>query len=105
MGITSTVRSCEQSDLSPPTEVIVAIQELISTGDRWVHVASSLQRSLSGLIIAIISGIVLGLILGWFNKFEAFIDPLLQLFRQILLLRFSLYLSCFLESEKFPNQR
>lgn len=69
--------------LSPPTEVIVAIQELISTGDLWVHVASSLQRSLSGLIIAITSGIVLGLILGWFKKFEAFIDPLLQLFRQI----------------------
>ncbi|MDR9797120.1 ABC transporter permease [Aeribacillus pallidus] len=69
--------------LSPPSEVIVAIKELITTGELWTHIESSLQRSLSGLITAIISGILLGLFLGWFKKFEAFIDPLLQLFRQI----------------------
>lgn len=69
--------------LSPPTEVLVAIKELITTGDLWVHVSSSLQRSLSGLILAVGTGILLGLLIGWFKKFESFIDPLLQLFRQV----------------------
>ena len=69
--------------LSPPSEVIIAIKELIASGELWIHTASSLQRSLSGLLIAIITGVILGLFLGWFKKFEAFIDPLLQLFRQI----------------------
>jgi NitT/TauT family transport system permease protein len=69
--------------LSPPTEVVVAIKDLITSGDLWIHVGSSLQRSLSGLILAIILGIFLGLFIGWFKKFESFVDPLLQLFRQV----------------------
>lgn len=69
--------------LSPPSAVIVAIKDLIITAELWEHVIASLQRSLSGLFLAIIAGIGLGLLVGWFKRFEAFIDPLLQLFRQI----------------------
>lgn len=69
--------------LSPPTAVIVAIKDLVVSGDLWVHLNASLQRSVSGLILAIAAGVSIGILVGWFNKFEAFIDPLLQLFRQI----------------------
>ncbi|MBO1000674.1 ABC transporter permease [Bacillus sp. SD075] len=72
-----------QTYLSPPSQVVLAIRDLFTTGDLWVHVQSSLQRSLSGLILAIASGTLLGLLLGWFKKFEELVDPLLQLFRQV----------------------
>ncbi|AGK53688.1 ABC transporter permease [Bacillus sp. 1NLA3E] len=72
-----------RSFLSPPTAVIVAIKDLIVSAELWGHLIASLQRSLSGLVLAIIAGVALGLVVGWFKKFEAFIDPLLQLFRQI----------------------
>lgn len=69
--------------LSPPSSVIAAVVELISSGKLWGHVSASVQRSLSGLMLAIVIGTLLGLVLGWFKRFEAMIDPLLQLFRQI----------------------
>lgn len=69
--------------LSPPSQVIVSIGRLLSTGDLWVHLTKSLQRSLSGLLLAIAAGTLIGLSLGWFKRFEAIVDPLLQLFRQI----------------------
>ncbi|MFF2483432.1 ABC transporter permease [Paenibacillus sp. NPDC058071] len=69
--------------LSPPSDVVVAIGKLIGTGELWKHVAASLQRSLSGLLLAIVSGTLLGLLLGWFKRFEAILDPLLQLARQV----------------------
>lgn len=69
--------------LSPPTQVIMAIKDLISTAELWEHLQVSLQRSLSGLILAIVAGVGIGLLVGWFKKVEIFIDPLLQLFRQV----------------------
>ncbi|MFB6467192.1 ABC transporter permease [Cytobacillus sp. Hz8] len=69
--------------LSPPSVVIVAIKELIITGAIWGHLIASLQRSVFGLVLSIIIGVTIGLLVGWFKKLEAFIDPLLQLFRQI----------------------
>lgn len=72
-----------QAYLSPPSQVGIAIGKLIATGDLWVHVLASLKRSLSGLLIAIAAGTFMGLLIGWFKRVEAIVDPLLQLFRQI----------------------
>ncbi|GFN30155.1 ABC transporter permease [Paenibacillus xylaniclasticus] len=69
--------------LSPPTDVIVSIGRLIENGELWKHVTASLRRSLSGLLLAIAAGTVIGLLLGWFKRFEAILDPLLQLARQV----------------------
>ncbi|MFD1957476.1 ABC transporter permease [Paenibacillus thailandensis] len=69
--------------LSPPTEVAVAVGKLFANGAVWSHAAASLQRSLSGLLLAIAAGTLLGLLIGWFKRLEAIVDPLLQLFRQI----------------------
>ncbi|MBB6636083.1 ABC transporter permease [Cohnella thailandensis] len=69
--------------LSPPSQVVLAIGDLVSNGELWTHVSASLRRSLSGLLLAIASGTVLGLLLGWFKRFETLLDPLLQLARQV----------------------
>ena len=68
--------------LSPPSQVVDAIWQLAHSGALLKHVAASLQRSLWGLLLAIGLGVTLGLLMGWFTRFEAIVDPILQLFRQ-----------------------
>lgn len=69
--------------LSPPSAVLAAIVQLVQTGQLGKHVAASLQRSLAGLMLAVVAGVALGLLMGVVRRFEAFVDPLLQLFRQV----------------------
>lgn len=69
--------------LSPPSAVLAAIVQLAQTGQLGKHAAASLQRSLAGLILAVVAGVALGLLMGVVRRFEAFVDPLLQLFRQV----------------------
>ncbi|AXW64130.1 ABC transporter permease (plasmid) [Ralstonia solanacearum] len=68
--------------LSPPSQVVDAIWQLAHSGALLKHLAASLQRSLWGLFLAIVLGVTLGLLMGWFTRFEAIVDPILQLFRQ-----------------------
>ncbi|PLT47423.1 ABC transporter permease [Paenibacillus sp. FSL W8-1187] len=69
--------------LSPFSVVAATVWELLSSGAAWEHGSASLSRSLSGLLLAAAGGIALGLLIGWFRRVEALLDPLLQLFRQI----------------------
>lgn len=73
----------DQTFFSPPSKVIKALYDLITSGEIWIHVASSLQRSLWGLGLAIVLGTVLGIFIGWFKKLEYVVDPVLQSFRQL----------------------
>ena len=68
--------------MSPPSQILGAIWQLIGSGALWKHLLASLQRSLWGLAAAIGLGVTLGLLMGWFSRFEAIVDPILQLFRQ-----------------------
>jgi len=43
----------------------------------------SLKRSMSGYLLGLSFAIPLGILVGWFRKFERFIDPLIQMFRNI----------------------
>ncbi len=69
--------------LSPPSHVLQAIGQLMESGQLFKHVTASLQRSASGLLLAVAAGVALGLLMGVIRRVEAFLDPLLQLFRQI----------------------
>ena len=69
--------------LSPPSDVFAAIVKLVQTGQLNKHIIASLQRSLAGLTLAVFMGVGLGLLMGVWRRFEAFVDPLLQLFRQV----------------------
>lgn len=68
--------------LSPPSAVFAAIVQLADSGQLWKHLAASLQRSLWGLLLAIVTGVVLGLLMGSVRRLESIVDPVLQLFRQ-----------------------
>lgn len=48
-----------------------------------VNVLASLQVSLTGFFLAIIIGIPLGLLMGWYGGFESFIRPIFELIRPI----------------------
>lgn len=48
-----------------------------------VNVLSSLQVSLSGFFIAIVIGIPLGLLMGWYGGFESFVRPIFEIIRPI----------------------
>lgn len=68
--------------LSPPSAVVAAIFDLGANGELLKHLEASLWRSLAGLALAIVLGVGLGLLMGWFTRLESILDPLLQLFRQ-----------------------
>jgi len=67
--------------LPPFSKVLEALWALTVSGEVFKHVGISLQRAFTGFIIAIIFSIPLGIIMGWFQKFESIVDPLLQIFR------------------------
>ena len=48
-----------------------------------VNVLASLQVSLTGFFLAIIIGIPLGLLMGWYGGFESFVRPIFELVRPI----------------------
>lgn len=68
--------------LSPPSQVVLAIADMAGNGTLIKHLQASLIRSLAGLALAIVTGVSLGLLMGWFARLERVLDPLLQFFRQ-----------------------
>lgn len=69
--------------LSTPVDVLKSIVNLVETGELYTHLFISLRRIISGLGMAIIFGIPLGLFIGRFEWLESLLDSTLQLFRQI----------------------
>ncbi|MDD9147420.1 MULTISPECIES: ABC transporter permease [unclassified Sporolactobacillus] len=73
----------DRAYLSSPVQVAAAIYQFFASGEIWGNLISSLQRSLTGFLLAIVIGIALGVTLGWFRRLEAIVDPVLQFFRQM----------------------
>jgi len=61
--------------------VLKALWRLSLSGEIVGHLLSSFRRSAAGFSIAIGVGIPLGVLMGWFKRFEKVVDPLLQVFR------------------------
>lgn len=72
-----------QTFLPSFTTVIKEMVRLIGTGELLAHIQISLFRSLTGFFLGLVVAIPLGLLIGWFKKFEKFIDPLIQTFRNL----------------------
>lgn len=72
-----------QTFLPSFTTVIKEMVRLIGTGELLAHIQISLFRSLTGFFLGLLVAIPLGLLIGWFKKFEKFIDPLIQTFRNL----------------------
>jgi len=68
--------------LPPFSEVIAKGWEYALTGQLWPQVWVSLQRALGGFGLGVAIAVPLGLLLGYFRKLDAYLNPLLQLLRQ-----------------------
>lgn len=74
-----------------PKAVLEAFKELFSVGltgsssaaPLLVHIKASMGRFLIGYLSAAVLGVVLGIILGWFPKAFAYVNPIIQLIRPI----------------------
>ncbi|WP_046565502.1 ABC transporter permease [Micromonospora sp. HK10] len=67
--------------LPPLSEVLAAWWVLLRSGQLADHVGASLTRSLTGLALAVLGAIPLGLLIGWYRPLADLLSPLLEVFR------------------------
>ncbi len=60
---------------SSPWGVVKATRELSSTGQLWTALWTSTQLLLVGFGISVVSGILIGVLMGWYRTVEAAADP------------------------------
>jgi NitT/TauT family transport system permease protein len=63
------------------TDVLRAFWENIMNGSLPGHILISLQRTGTGFLLAVVIGVSLGVLMGWFAQVEEYLDKLLQIFR------------------------
>lgn len=73
----------EPSLLPSPLMVLRGIRELLINGTLLTHIKVSLLRFLAGYFAAVTLAVILGLILGWFQKIWDIVDPVVQVIRPI----------------------
>ena len=72
------------SDLFPtPLEVLRGIVELAQQGLLLRYIVASLFRVSWGFALAVVIGVPLGLVLGWYSRLFQAINPMIQIFRPI----------------------
>jgi len=73
----------EPSLLPSPVRVLKGMGELLEDGTLFNHFRVSFSRFFIGYAAAAITGIVLGLVLGWYKRAWAFVDPVVQVLRPV----------------------
>lgn len=73
----------DKSLLPSPLKVLEGMGELVRDGTLLTHIGVSLYRFSVGYLFAVVGGIVLGLIFGWFHKLWGVFDPIVQILRPI----------------------
>jgi len=73
----------EPSLLPSPFMVLKGMNELIVNGVLFNDIKVSLLRFFVGYSVAVISAVILGLVLGWFQKIWDVFDPIVQILRPI----------------------
>jgi ABC-type nitrate/sulfonate/bicarbonate transport system permease component len=65
--------------LPPLSRVLAAWFRLAEGGDLLIHGASSLYRTASGLLLAVIVGSIVGVLMGWSRLFDVIVGPLVRM--------------------------
>jgi NitT/TauT family transport system permease protein len=73
----------EPSLLPSPVKVLEGMGELVKDGTLITHFKVSLSRFITGYAMAVITGISLGLVLGYNKKVWEFVEPVVQLLRPV----------------------
>jgi ABC-type nitrate/sulfonate/bicarbonate transport system permease component len=85
--LTSWAKVVPPAFLPPPQYIVTDFVRVIGSpyvGNTLVgHTLMSLQIVLGGFFMAILVGIPLGIMMGWFKRIEAIVDPLFQMLRPI----------------------
>lgn len=66
-----------------PLSVAKGIEDLLARGLFWRYVRDSLMRVSAGYLLAVATGIPLGIVMGWFPTLNAALNPLIQMLRPI----------------------
>lgn len=69
--------------LPPFSRVVETGVAFAAKGELWPHVQVSILRALGGFALGVATGVPAGIILGWYPPVERYLNPLLQLLRQI----------------------
>lgn len=67
----------------PPSAMLKALWQMISTGEIFPHIGISIVRAVCGYVIAAFLGLIIGLLVAWSKTFEIIFDPLIELIRPI----------------------
>jgi taurine transport system permease protein len=85
--LTSVLRAIPPAFLPPPQNIVTDFLRVLRSpyvGHTLAgHTLVSLQIVLGGFFSALLIGIPLGILMGWFKRIEAIVDPLFQLLRPI----------------------
>ncbi len=71
----------DQAFLPTFSDTIKTLIDLLVSGKLFEHIGISLQRSITGFGLAVLVAIPLGLLMGWYTKFERYTDLLIQSLR------------------------
>lgn len=69
--------------LPAPTDVAAAFVALLQSGKLLLDIEASLVHFSIGLGAALLIGIPIGILMGWNRRFDAFLDPLIEIIRPI----------------------
>jgi NitT/TauT family transport system permease protein len=70
----------DRTFMPPLNEVLHAWWRLAAGGDLWLDAKASLRRSLTGFGIALLAGIPLGLLIGWYPLAAELLGPVFAIF-------------------------
>jgi len=70
----------DKTFLPPLSSVLDAWWQLVQNGELWIDIQASLQRSLTGFGIALLIGVPLGLLIGWYPLVAELLSPVLVIF-------------------------
>lgn len=69
--------------LPGPTDVAEAFVALFQTGDIWLDIATSGEELAIGFGMAIVLGLLIGLGMGWYTRFQYAMDPFVNFFYSV----------------------
>jgi NitT/TauT family transport system permease protein len=69
-----------EATIASPMDILHAFQELVKTGELWMHIKISLYRIIAGFLFGSAAGMVVGVFTGWFPALRRTLNPILSVF-------------------------
>ncbi len=85
------------------SRILIVLGEMAVAGTLWDHTSMSLMRVTVGYLAAVALAIPIGFLLGWFKSCHIYLDPPLQLLRQVPLLAWFPLFSVVFGVGEFPK--